>query len=155
MAIPEKRMLGTWGVWLGILIFSQLGFILIPKSKLLRASQALRLTLTSELPFDEYRSNIGLLEHIRNALCLPRRIMHGLYRPHGPYGEGLLGPCTIVRPDPFMSSQIMHWLEFFSSEAGCYFTSALTRASFPAAAGSQHFYAASDAATDSTARRRA
>ena len=150
MAIPEKRMLGTWGIWLGILIFSQLGFILIPKSKLLRASQALRLTLTSELPFDEYRSNIGLLEHIRNALCLPRRLMHGLYRPHGPNGEGLLGPCTIVQPDPFMFSQIMHWLEFLSSEAGCYFTSALTRAAFPIAAGIQQFYAASDAATDST-----
>ena len=48
-----------------------------------------------------------------------------------------------------MSSQIMQWLEFLSSEAGCYFTSALTRASFPTAAGTQHFFAASDAATDS------
>ena len=60
MAIPEKRMLGTWGLWLGILIFAQLGFILVPKSKLLRASQALNLAVSAQLPFDKYRSLMGL-----------------------------------------------------------------------------------------------
>ena len=117
MAIPEKRMLGTWGLWLGILIFAQLGFLLVPKSKLLRASQALLLTINSKLPFDEYRSLVGLLEHIRQALCLPRRVMHGLYQPHGPHGEGVHGPCTLVRPNFFMAGQLAQWLEFLDVRA--------------------------------------
>ena len=39
MAIPKKRMLGTWGLWLGILIFSSLGCVIVPRAKLVRASE--------------------------------------------------------------------------------------------------------------------
>ena len=42
MAIPEKRLLGTWGLWLGILLFSGLGLMVIPANKTLRAAEALR-----------------------------------------------------------------------------------------------------------------
>jgi hypothetical protein len=107
MAIPEKRMLGTWGLWLGILIFSQLGFILVPKAKLVRASQAVLATINHTLNFDDYRSLCGLLEHIRHALFLPRSVMHGLYFPHGPHGEGREGPSTLVSPNPFIVTTLV------------------------------------------------
>ena len=149
MAIPEKRMLGTWGLWLGILIFSQLGFILVPKAKLLRASQAVVATINAALAFDDYRSLCGLLEHIRHALFLPRSVMHGLYFPHGPHGEGRDGPSTIVRPNPFMTSQLQRWCHFLSVRAGSYFTAALRRASVHGPSSAPQFYASSDAATDS------
>lgn len=151
MAIPQKRMLGTWGLWLGILVFAQLGFILVPKAKL-RASQLLAQVANSKLTFDDYRSLVGLLEHIRHALCLPRRVMHGLYFPHGPHGEGRSGPSTLVRPNFFMAIQILQWCHFLATRAGAFLTAALTRASVHA--GRQpagvHFFASSDAATDSS-----
>ena len=149
MAIPEKRMLGTWGLWLGILIFSQLGFILVPKAKLLRASQAVVATINSTLAFDDYRSLCGLLEHIRHALFLPRSVMHGLYFPHGPHGEGRSGPSTIVQPNSFMTSQLQRWCHFLSARAGSYFTAALRRVSVHGPPSTPQFYASSDAATDS------
>ena len=149
MAIPEKRMLGTWGLWLGILIFSQLGFILVPKAKLVRASQAVLATINHTLNFDDYRSLCGLLEHIRHALFLPRSVMHGLYFPHGPHGEGREGPSTLVSPNPFMVTQLQRWCHFLSVRAGSYFTSALRRASVHGPSSTPQFYASSDAATDS------
>lgn len=149
MAIPEKRMLGTWGLWLGILIFAQLGFVLVPRSKLVRASQALSQASRGELSFDAYRSLIGLLEHIRHALHLPRKVMHGLYFPHGPHGEGRHGPSTLVQPNFFMATQLVRWLQFLAAKAGSFFTAALKRASVPDLATRISYFASSDAATDS------
>ena len=150
MAIPKKRMLGTWGLWLGILIFSSLGCVIVPRAKLIRASDILRRVLDTQTSFDEYRSVIGLLEHIRHALFMPKRIMHGLYAPHGPHGEGRLGPCTTVRPNLFMAKQLLHWLSILSSMAGAFFTGALRRAAVHAQLPGITFYASSDAATDSS-----
>ena len=149
MAIPKKRMLGTWGLWLGILVFSMLGMLVVPRTKLLKASVALQEALNARLPFDEYRSVIGLLEHMRHALCLPRRLMHGLYFPHGPQGEGQRGPCTIVRPNLFMCRQINEWLQLLARRAGAYFTSCFTRVKVHALDKVLTYFATSDAATDS------
>ena len=135
MAIPKKRMLGTWGLWLGILIFSSLGCVIVPRAKLVRASDALRRIINTQSTFDEYRSVMGLLEHIRHALFMPRRVMHGLYAPHGPDGEGRLGPCTTIRPNLFMAKQLLHWLSMLSSRAGAFFTGALKRATVHASSG--------------------
>ena len=149
MAIPKKRMLGTWGLWLGILIFSSLGCVIVPRAKLLRAAETLQRTLKALATFDEYRSAMGLLEHIRHALFMPRRIMHGLYAPHGPAGASAHGPSTIVRPDLFMSAQIAKWLELLASRAGSFFTLALRRADLHTSSRLTYF-ASSDAATDSS-----
>ena len=149
MAIPEKRMIGTWGLWLGILFFAQLGFLLVPKAKLLRASQAVSAALANRLAFDLYRSLIGLLEHIRHALRQPRRTMHGLYFPHGPSGEGRDGPSAIVRPNQFMSRQLLRWRHLLQGTAGSYFSDVITRRALPSAE-SICYYGSSDAATDSS-----
>ena len=100
----------------------------MPRAKLVRASQAVLAASRSELMFDAYRSLVGLLEHIRHALHLPRRVMHGLYFPHGPHGEGKDGPSTLVRPNHFMAKQLVQWLHFLSAKAGSFFTAALRRA---------------------------
>ena len=149
MAIPEKRMLGTWGVWLGIYIFAGLGLVVIPRSKLVRASSALRRAVDGHSQFDEYQSLTGLLEHIRHASCMPRRLMHGLYRPHGREGEGRFGPSTLVRPTLFMAHQLMGWLTLLASTAGAVVTDVLRKSAVSSA--SRLLYAgSSDAATDST-----
>ena len=150
MAIPEKRMLGVWGLWLGIFIFSSLGLIVVSREKLLRATSACRRAVANQLTFDDYRSLTGLLEHIRHACSWPRRIMHGLYKPHGLNGESQSGPSTIVRPNYFMTMQLQHWVSLLSNRAGSAFTHFLKRAHLPLARrGRVIYFASSDAATDS------
>ena len=150
MAIWEKRTLGVWGVWLGIALFVCLGLVIVPRDKLARASQAVLSAVNGQLCFDEYRSLTGLLEHIRHACVWPRRIMHGLYHPHGPDGDGRGGPSAIVRPNFFMVAQLHHWVALLSTLAGSAFTSMLNRAHLPAQLGGLTYFASSDAATDST-----
>ena len=150
MAIPEKRMLGTWGLWLGIYIFAGLGLVVIPRSKLVRATSALRLALAGNLQFDDYQSLMGLLEHIRHASCWPRSIMHGLYRPHGPEGEGRHGPATLVRPTYLMANQLVRWLNLLTRTAGAAVTDAVRRSSLPRVMRALTYVGSSDAATDSS-----
>lgn len=149
MAIPEKRMLGTWGLWLGIYIFTGLGFIVVPRSKIVRALTALGAAVNGLLPFDEYQSLMGLLEHVRHASCWPRRIMHGLYRPHGPEGESRHGPSTLVKPNFFMASQLQHWTSLLMSSAGAVVSDAVSRSHLPSPNRRLTFVGSSDAATDS------
>jgi len=150
MAIPEKRVLGVWGVWLGIAIFASLGILVVPKSKLVRAAASVTEALSGTITFDVYRSLMGLLEHIRHATRWPKRIMHGLYRPHGPEGASRDGPGGIVKPDQFMAQQLLQWLHLLSSRAGAAFTAVLARSNMPDVYGKLQYYASSDAATDST-----
>eukprot|EP00966_Prymnesium_polylepis_P214753 4972952-Prymnesium_polylepis.3 len=51
MAIPEKRTLGTWCKWLGILIIASIGVVVVPKDKLLRAAKAIEQTLDGGVEF--------------------------------------------------------------------------------------------------------
>ena len=83
MAIAEKRHLGTWAPWLGVLLLAGMGFVLIPKAKLLRTVQRLDELVTNGMSFQDYRSLIGLLEHLRCIYCAAASIMYGLYQPHG------------------------------------------------------------------------
>ena len=149
MAIPEKRMLGVWGLWIGALIFATVGVVAIPKQKTLRATQAVRQLLGPDgLQFADYRSLVGLLEHLRCITRLPRRAMHGLYAPHGPDGEGKDGPNSIVRPSLLMTLQMQRWLDVLGKCSGCSVAAALRRADL-AAGPTRYFVASSDAATDS------
>ena len=38
MAIAEKRSLGSWTLWIGVLLIPALGIVVVPRSKLLRAA---------------------------------------------------------------------------------------------------------------------
>ena len=149
MAIPEKRSIGSWGLWIGALIFTVLGVIAIPKHKLLRATHALRELHNGTMQFAQYRSLVGLLEHFRCVARLPRRFMHGLYQPHGAQGVGALeGPHGIVTPSTLMHVQIARWLDVVMTCAGCSILNVIKRSEWGEVVDSTCF-TASDAATDS------
>lgn len=147
MAIAEKRSLGTWCNWVGALVFATLGLVVIPKSKLVRASTTICTLLHHGVDFSEYRSLMGLLEHFRDVARVPKHYTHSLYGPHGCQGEGVNGPNALVRPNFFMRLQFAKWLEFVSVAGGNSITSALHRWDLPSAHPST-FIASSDAATD-------
>jgi hypothetical protein len=148
MAIPEKRSLGVWGVWVGALIFAGLGIIVIPRQKILRCSEAITRLLRHGIEFEHYRSLVGLLEHVRCVAVLPRRYMHGLYAPHGADGEGRGGPQAMVRCTQFMEAQLIKWLDVLSCRCGCAVTDVLKMADL-ARERVLLFVTSSDAATDS------
>lgn len=100
MAIPEKRSLGPWALWLGVLIFSTLGIVAVPPQKLLRATRSLSDAIAGRLDFGEYRSLVGLLEHFRCINCARKRVMQGLYDPHRPDGASAGGPNAPVKAEP-------------------------------------------------------
>ena len=89
MAIPEKRSVGTWCLWVGILIFTTLGLVAIPKAKLLRAATALREAVEGRIEFAAYQSLLGQLEHFRrpSRVISPRHIQG---RAREPYGSRLV-----------------------------------------------------------------
>ena len=148
MAIPEKRSLGVWGVWVGALVFAGLGIIVIPRQKILRCSEAITRLLRHGIEFEHYRSLVGLLEHVRCVAVLPRRYMHGLYAPHGADGEGRGGPQAMVRCTQFMEAQLIKWLDVLSCRCGCAVTDVLKMADL-ARERVLLFVTSSDAATDS------
>ena len=92
MAIPEKRYLGTWSVWLGVLLISGLGLVVVPRAKILRASVAVTEVLERGVEFHVYRSLCGLLEHLRAINLRGRNVMHGLYQPMRFDGASADGP---------------------------------------------------------------
>ena len=148
VAIPAKRQIGTWMVWLGAVVFGGLGLVVITKAKVLRSVAGIEMAMRGELDFDDYRALMGLLEHLRCINCAPRRVMHGLYRPHGADGESRGGPQTRVTCDLFMLSQLDAWLSLAADTSGVAVTAALRRGSLRDVV--RCFYeAASDAATDS------
>ena len=148
MAIPEKRSLGTWCLWVGVLVFVSLGVVAVPREKIVRASEALGKVMREGLQFDAYRSVIGLLEHLRCVAQLPRRLMHGLYAPHGATGEGVDGPSAMVKPSTFMRLQLVHWLDILGQCVGCAVTEVLRHRDLATVLHGV-FVASSDAATDS------
>ena len=149
MAIAAKRSLGVWCVWVGAIVFAGLGLIVIPKQKLIRASDAIRRLLDDGIMFEQYRSLAGLLEHVRCIARVPRRLMFGLYAPHGAGGEGQEGPSTVVRATILMAIQLKKWLDILSTSGGCAVTAALKRSSLTLGSIVTAFVGSSDAATDS------
>ena len=148
MAIPEKRSIGVWCLWVGALIFASLAIIVIPKHKLVRASAAVRTLLQHGLEFSEYRSLMGLLEHLRCVARIPKRYTHGLYAPHGAGGESQDGPNALVKCRIFMAVQFQKWLDLLTHCGGCAVTAVLRRTDLRVKKVAT-FLSASDAATDS------
>ena len=124
MAVPEKRSLGCWSLWLGVLFFASLGLVVVPIHKLLRARECIARVLNGGVEFQEYRRLIGLLEHLRSVNLRGRNVMHGLYEPHGPTGASRNGPSGLVRPTPatpeglLMIQQLQRWQELALRSGG-------------------------------------
>jgi hypothetical protein len=127
MAIDEKRSLGTWCKWLGVLLVAGLGLVVVPKAKILRASEAIALTLDGAADFQTYRSLCGLLEHLLAVILRGRNVMHGLYQPHGPGGASQGGPAAIVVCDELMRKQLERWQKLLVRACGVSVKQALLR----------------------------
>ena len=128
MAIPEKRTLGSWGRWLGVDVISNLGLVVVPRDKILRASAAIADVLDRGVHFHVYRSLCGLLEHLRAVNLQSRNIMFGLYRPHGPTGASKFGPTGWVTCDALMRKQLLRWQTLLFESCGVSVKRALLRA---------------------------
>ena len=109
MAIEEKRSLGSWSTWLGVIVAAGLGAFFVPKAKLLRALTAIDDALAGTSTFGTYRSLCGLLEHLRAINLQGRHVMHGLYSPHGPEGASREGPNGPIVCTPLMIKQLRRW----------------------------------------------
>ena len=127
MAIPEKRTLGSWGKWLGVNVIPNLGLVVVPRDKILRASAAIADVLDRGVQFHVYRSLCGLLEHLRAVNLQARNIMFGLYRPHGPTGASSFGPTGWVTCDPLMRKQLLRWQTLLFESCGVSVKRALLR----------------------------
>ena len=150
MAIEEKRHLGTWAPWLGVILLAGLGFVLIPKTKLLRTVQRIDELLTSGLPFQDYRSLIGLVEHLRCIYGAQRSAMYGLYLPHGSLRVRQEGPAALIRPNGFQTEQLQLHRTLLMNTGGAPVTAALRRGDGAAAPPfAVKFVVSADAATDS------
>ena len=148
MAIVEKRNIGTWALWLGILFFAGLGLVVVPKAKLLRAEASLREALTGKMEFGDYRALMGLLEHLRCVNRAGRSTMFSLYEPHSAGGVSSLGPSARVPLTPFMASQLTRWRKLVVSSGGASVLAALDRRYGVQPTGAI-YTASADAATDS------
>jgi hypothetical protein len=150
MAIPEKRSLGTWAPWLGILLLAGLGLVLVPKAKLLRTVHRIDELLTDGLPFQDYRSLIGLLEHLRCVYAAAASIMYSLYLPHGSLRVQQEGPAALIRPNGFQVEQLKRHRAALINTGGAPVTVVLRRGDGVAPEHLAVKYVVSaDAATDS------
>lgn len=146
MAPPEKRTIGTWVPWLGVLVCAGLGLVVVPKAKLLRTTERLLHVLSEPTEFSEYRSLMGMLEHLRGINQAPQSVMYGLYAPHGSRFIRENGPSTFVRLNAFMQQQLHNWIELVSFTGGAPVTAVLRRTTTSALS----VVISSDAATDSS-----
>ena len=105
MAIPKKRQVGTWAVWLGVLIFSVMGVAVVTLDKLLRATELVEATLNLGIVFADYMRLCGQLEHIRCINGQPRLALAGMYEPH----RSALHANDRVRVNPMMERCLLEW----------------------------------------------
>lgn len=127
MVIPEKRSLGSWAKWLGVILVPTLGLLAVLRDKVLRAAAAIASTLERGTEFHVYRSLCGLLEHLRAVNLNGKNVMHGLYALHGPAGASRHGPSGWVRCDELMRKQLRRWLSLVSHSCGANVKAVLDR----------------------------
>ncbi|KAL1521742.1 hypothetical protein AB1Y20_021397 [Prymnesium parvum] len=118
MAIPEKRVLGSWALWIGAIIVAPLGIVAIPRHKLMRAASVIQHLLDYGCPFHVYRSLCGLLEHFRAINLQRKHVMHGLYEPHQRNANNQFGPEAKVNCTTLMKKQLQRWLRLIFHSGG-------------------------------------
>ena len=79
-AIARKRQIGPIVIWLGFHFFSILGKIIVPDAKRKRVQERVIRALSPQgLPAAEYRTMMGLLEHLLIIVLGNRSFMYGMY----------------------------------------------------------------------------
>ena len=149
MAVPEKRQLGTSIVSLGAQFFVAEGLIVIPRHKILRALSALKQVCDGSILQGEYRSLLGLLEHLLILHCGRRDIMYGLYWPMQWHSRGPTDALGATAVEGLIAKQGLRWQRLLLTTPGCNFFHSLPNAPQVAPTGcTYHLY--SDAALEGT-----
>ena len=117
MAIPRKRQIGTWVIWLGVIIFSVLGIAVVTVDKLMRAAALVEQALSGVIIMADYVRLCGQLEHIRCVNGLPRLSQSGMYEPHG---RGLHA-VDVVELNELAIQSLQTWLRALGNTGGCAF----------------------------------
>jgi hypothetical protein len=148
MAVPEKRVLGAWAKWLGTIILGGLGLVVITRDKLLRAKAAIRQALSGTMMFCDYRSLMGLLEHLRSINREKRNVMYGLYEPHLCFARGDIEVASPIDVTPLMHEQLGRWLRLSTDSGGAPVTAIIHPLQQAKAERASTFVLSADAATD-------
>jgi hypothetical protein len=134
MAGDPKRQLGCCVRWNGAFINAFLGNVVVPPNKVLRAVGILStLAAGSSVLWRDYRSLVGLLEHIRHAVHVRRLRMYGLYVPHRLRGGHLaLEPEAPIKPSPHLSERAASWIDALLHRPGAWCSESFPRVTFSA-----------------------
>ena len=146
-AVAKKRNLGCSAKWLGSQICTTLGASYIPPDKSIRAIAALNKATQATLTIEEWRSLLGLLEHLMWVKSGQRQFMYGMYSAFVEGGQAQFGPAHIYRPTRLVINQCKRWIKIIASAGGCFFSHSLPHASSPPHAEVQYFLS-SDAAKE-------
>ena len=81
----------------------------------------------------DYRSLVGLLEHIRHAVHARRLRMYGLYGPHRLLGKrSALEPESPIKPSPHLSASAVSWIDALLHRPGAWCSESFPRVTFSA-----------------------
>ena len=145
MAIEAKRQLGA-PTWIGARFYANVGAIVVPEDKRVRALRQLQRVARGEgMPYSEYRSLVGLLQHLVFLVGSRQPEMYGLYAPHR---QPQVQPRDPVYLDAFGADQVERWIRVLSHRAAAPFTAALRAGAEPADDDSAAIGLYSDAAKD-------
>ena len=114
MASSVKRQAGVYVIWLGVMIFSVLGVVMVTQGKLMRAQAACMDALANRCEFQNWRRLCGTLEHIRTVNCEPRLATLGFYAPH----SQRLEVNDFITITPMMQRGLARWIHVLGSVGG-------------------------------------
>jgi hypothetical protein len=114
MAIAAKRVVGTSFEWLGIIFIPFAGLVFLPRNKLLRTLEALRRADAGQLTNTDFRSLLGLLEHVKGIFRLSREWMHGLWRELNKEAD----PAACIAHRGWARAKLQRWIEMLSRSGG-------------------------------------
>jgi hypothetical protein len=152
MAGAEKTQIGAHTRTLGLCLNSGLGIAFIPEDKALRALAALDALVLGLLMISDYRSLLGLLEHLLFLANMRRSAMYGMYA-----FDHHADPASLVEGEVLTDAIVARaaaWRDRLVGCCGAPFTAAvaaLARSPLPAGCPLTVFWR-SDAAKEGTAK---
>ena len=129
MAIARKRQVGPCVSWLGFNFYLPFGIIAVTPEKIFRAQSLMNSILQgAAVAFNEYRSLVGLLEHLLLFVGGDRTFMYHLYGRN--FRAGIRGgPLTRMVFHERHFRAMRRWSQTLAQRTGCFCSAALTASS--------------------------
>ena len=125
MAGASKRQLGTRLTWIGFNFFVHAGVLAVTPRKVLKAKDtASRILSGHDVSFAEYRSFVGLLEHMLLFVGGDRTYMYHMYGLNFKLGHRY-GPTFRMIFTALQIPVIRRWFCIMATSAGCFLSRAL------------------------------